>query len=343
MRTNKRAGFTLIELLVVIAIIAVLIALLLPAVQQAREAARRSQCRNNLKQLGLGIHNYHDSHSSFPFGGSGYPSQYNWGGGGSTGQCIYNWRGLILPYIDQAPLYNQMASQMQAASQPIANSENSPNSAWTTAYQGLAAHQTILALLNCPSDPMAERGNAPRGPGWSLNPATGATTSYFGSAGPEIQHVYCGQCIAAPCVCYHGPSGQYLASGVPGGGVGMFSLRSTRVRIRDVIDGTTNTLLVGEERIGSPDNRWWSEVHGSAGYDAFRQWTDPYAVTSTVRGINNPDSSVGYYGQGFGSVHEGGAHFCMADGSVRFISENINIAVFCFLGTKDKGEVVGEF
>src|SRR5690348_16086715 len=98
MNRRRSSGFTLIELLVVIAIIAVLIALLLPAVQQAREAARRSQCKNNLKQIGLGLHNYHDTFRIFPYGGTG-DQNYNWGAGISTGHGIFNWRGHILPYI----------------------------------------------------------------------------------------------------------------------------------------------------------------------------------------------------------------------------------------------------
>src|ERR1700755_1857180 len=109
MTSRRSRVFTLIELLVVIAIIAILIALLLPAVQQAREAARRSQCRNNLKQLGIALHNYHDTFNSLPWGGSGDSANYNWGNG-NTGQCMYNLRSMILPYIDQGPLYNLMAS-----------------------------------------------------------------------------------------------------------------------------------------------------------------------------------------------------------------------------------------
>jgi prepilin-type N-terminal cleavage/methylation domain-containing protein len=108
MTRRQRSGFTLIELLVVIAIIAILIALLLPAVQQAREAARRRQCKNNLKQIGLALHNYHDSLLVFPFGGSVGADIVNLS---TTGNNGFGWRVFILPYIDQAPLYNQLAAQ----------------------------------------------------------------------------------------------------------------------------------------------------------------------------------------------------------------------------------------
>lgn len=332
MRRRRPSGFTLIELLVVIAIIAVLIALLLPAVQQAREAARRSQCKNNLKQIGLGLHNYHETHGCFPYGGSG-DSDYDWGGGPSTGQGIYNWRGHILPYIDQAPLYNKMASDMAAAGQPIALPQGTnATGAWQTAYQALSAQTTVLPVYQCPSDPGAVGVRTTSPPGWSPIPATAAVASYWGSAGPESEHTQTGLCTSAPCVIYNG-SGQFNASGKPGGGVGMFSLRATRVSFRDFTDGSSNTLAAGEERVNDSAGNSWG----------FRQWMDPFSVTSTIRGINRADPSQGYYGQGFGSMHVGGAQFLMADGGVRFISENINIAVFCFLGTKSQGEVIPEF
>lgn len=340
-RSLRKSGFTLIELLVVIAIIAVLIALLLPAVQQAREAARRSQCRNNLKQLGLAIHNYHDAFSTFPWGGSGDTANYNWGNG-NTGQCIYNLRAMILPYIDQAPLYNLMASQMTAAGQPIAMA--APSGAWTTAYQNLSAHKTILPVYQCPSDPLSSNASCQKGPGWSPQPATAAGASYHGSAGPEAQHSYTDDlCHQTPgCTVYHG-SGYYLGAGVPGGGCGMFSVEATRVRMADITDGASNTFAMGEERLGTKNAQWWGDAY-APGYNPFHQWTDAAAATPTTRGINRDNiANLGYYGQGFSSLHTGGAHFLMADGSVRFVSENVNIITFNALGSRDKGEIVGEF
>ena len=331
----RSRGFTLIELLVVIAIIAVLIALLLPAVQQAREAARRSQCKNNLKQLGLALHNYHETHSCFPYGGS-TDSGYNWGANDTTGHGIYNWRGLILPNLDQATLYNKMASDMAAAGQPISQPVGGVSAAYKTAYEGLAAQKISLPVLQCPSDPLSGRSDAPSGVGanWGSghpSPAAGAPASYFGSAGPEAQHTQTNICVS-PCVFYRG-SGNFNASGVPGGGVGMFSLRATRVLIRDVTDGTSNTLFAGEERLGN----------SSGGFAvAYHQWMDPFSVTTTVRGVNR-NVTTDYYGQGFGSMHVGGAQFLMADGAVRFISENVNIATFCMLGTKGSGETPSDF
>ena len=110
----------------------------------------------------------------------------------------------------------------------------------------------------------------------------------------------------------------------------MFSLKATRVGTRDATDGTSNTLLVGEEKI-------------SLNNDSFRQWMESFCLTSTVRGINHASLSFGYYGQGFGSHHVGGAHFLMADGAVRFIGDTVNITTFNALGTKGTGEVTGEY
>jgi prepilin-type N-terminal cleavage/methylation domain-containing protein len=339
-KSRRKSGFTLIELLVVIAIIAVLIALLLPAVQQAREAARRTQCRNNLKQLGLAVHNYHDAFNTFPWGGSGDSTNYNWGGG-NTGQCIYNLRTMILPYIDQAGLYNAMAAQMAAAGQPIAMM--SPDSAWSAAYQNLTAHKTVLAIYACPSDPLGGNTSCQKGPAWSPQPATAAGSSYFGSAGPEAQHSYTDDlCHQTPgCVVYNG-SGAYLGAGVANGGCGLFSVQATRVRMGDITDGTSNTLAMGEERLGTKTNQWWGDLL-TPGHNPFHQWTDTAAVTPTTRGINRDNiANLGYYGQSFGSWHVGGAQFLMADGAVRFISENINIVTFNAMGSRDKGEIVGE-
>ena len=328
-------GFTLIELLVVIAIIAVLIALLLPAVQQARESARRSQCKNNLKQIGLALHNYHETHSCFPYGGS-TDSGYNWGSGNTTGHGIYNWRGLILPNMDLASLYNSMAASMTAAGQPISQPVGGVSSGYKTAYENLAEQKASLPVFRCPSDPLSGRSDCPSGVGggWGgghPSPPAATTASYFGCAGPEAQDSQSNICVS-PCVFYNG-SGNYNASGIIGGGVGMFSLRATRVQMRDVTDGTSNTLFAGEERLGN----------GTGGFAvAFHQWMDPFSVTTTVRGVNH-NVTTDYYGQGFGSMHVGGAQFLMADGAVRFVSENVNIATFCILGTKGSGEVAGDF
>ncbi len=325
----RTQGFTLIELLVVIAIIAVLIALLLPAVQQAREAARRSQCKNNLKQIGLGLHNYLDALNTFPYGGSGDSTNYAWGAGGSTGHGIFNWRGHILPYMDQAPLYNAMIAGMGVNS---VFQTGTTNGGYQTAAAALAAVKLTIPVYQCPSDPGAGRSDAVGGPwGGTTVAYLGTPASYFGSAGPSslyTQTTLCGS--TSGCTVYGGTD----YNGCGGAATpGMFALRATRFSTRDVTDGTSNTLFAGEEKILNTAGAMWG----------IRHWMDPYAVTSTARGVNRTDPTQGYYGQGFGSAHTGGAHFLMVDGAVRFISDNVNIITFCAVGTKGAGEVFGEY
>jgi prepilin-type N-terminal cleavage/methylation domain-containing protein/prepilin-type processing-associated H-X9-DG protein len=333
-----RTGFTLIELLVVIAIIAILIALLLPAVQQAREAARRTQCRNNLKQIGISLHNYHDAFNAFPFGGA---APTHWGSSFVSGAYAMNWRVHILPYIDQAPLYNSISTGMAGVG---LYGGSSPSSAWISAFRGLQAQTTIVPGYSCPSDPSGGNTTTNRGAAWALSPGAAtpggpsAVASYFGSAGPESQHSYCGLCSTSgtPCPCFNG-SGYYLGAGIPGQAAGMFALNPSVVRIRDVTDGTSMTLMVGEEAAK------WGPT-GNANLESFRQWMDVVAVTTTVRGVNRDAvASLGYYGQGFGSFHPGGAHFLMADGSVRFTSENVSITTFNQAGTRAGNDVPGDF
>src|SRR4051812_18590026 len=140
LHSRRRRAFTLIELLVVIAIIAILIALLLPAVQQAREAARRTQCRNNLKQIGLALHNYHDAANTIPPGYIGTQAVPN-----VTGQSLnYGWATFILPFMDQSPLYNTIGSGFSGP--------NAVTFASSTISASSAAYQTVLPAFRCPSD-----------------------------------------------------------------------------------------------------------------------------------------------------------------------------------------------
>jgi len=205
----KRA-FTLIELLVVIAIIAVLIALLLPAVQQAREAARRTQCRNNLHQIGLAMHNYHDTHRCFPPLDVGRKEE--------DGTCHHNrpssisWAALILPFLDESALYN--AVNMEQAIYLAVNT---------------TASQSVLSQYNCPSEVRPKGNWVPCGNGAcrTVNIAPGmAATSYVGNGGKVDR---------AGSVC------------TPNANTGPLHLNG-RVRIRDIRDGTSNTFLVGEAR-----------------------------------------------------------------------------------------------
>ena len=210
----KNRGFTLIELLVVIAIIAILIALLLPAVQQAREAARRSQCKNNLKQLGLATHNYHDSHNVFPISH------------GDTGNS-FGWRAMILPYVDQSPLYNKINFNGN-----IVDAGN------------LEIAQTPLGLFHCPSDPSANNvsGGNQVWSNWCFPascPAASrnniAVTTYKGVDG----RAYDQSLTASPMP--HGMFDRRMGLQASGGGNSLITPNRT-MKMRDVLDGTSNVL-----------------------------------------------------------------------------------------------------
>lgn len=327
-QSSKRSAFTLIELLVVIAIIAVLIALLLPAVQQAREAARRSQCKNNLKQIGLALHNYHDSANVFPFGGS-YDDED--AVSGSLAPNI-SWAVRVLPNLDQAPLYNQLdMTRADVTSWPLA-STNRP------------ARETQVAVFRCPTDTY---------PNFNPIPSEGtvkyAQTSYSGSLG--AQRTATGTC--APFDIYREPLAtnyNYGRTSNPQKVSGMFAQGHAKIGIRDVTDGTSNTLFVGECLASchalTIRTGWWP----SSGRVVASSTIVPINEMTTCDGsnrISNPSCTVAAtsanYAWGFKSMHTGGAHFLMVDGAVRFISENVNHQTYQYLGGRAEGKVIGEY
>jgi prepilin-type N-terminal cleavage/methylation domain-containing protein/prepilin-type processing-associated H-X9-DG protein len=299
----RRTGFTLIELLVVIAIIAVLIALLLPAVQQAREAARRTQCRNNLKQIGLALHNYHDAHLTFPSGWIGVTAGVPTPHDGSNGA---GWGTMILPYVDQANLYNLFNSHV--------NIENPLNDAFRL---------TPLSMFRCPSDSQPDRFliEEEGSPGTVICELP--TANYVADFGTiEIDG------------CENAPGTPPVSSGGQCLGDGAFFHNSV-IKLKDLTDGTSNTLIAGERRTNVTLG-WYSTWVGrvAEGEEAFQRVTGSQDHTP-----NHPDAHF----DDFSSTHEGGAHFVLGDGHVRFISENIDTRLYQALGTIRGGEVLGEF
>ncbi len=336
-RTAIPRGFTLIELLVVIAIIAVLIALLLPAVQQAREAARRTQCKNNLKQLGLANHNYHDVANRFPI---------NEGSVGAS-TLVY-----LLPYIDQAPLYNSLNytgcwSDGLAGKPPTQDTRVMWNNT-----NGTPLYRRIMPAFQCPTDP---------GSGTMITTGgQGAPTSYATSMG--AQQINCYNACTLPFSVdefalgnaegnlalpgqLSGIVNRGLGAYYPGVPLGTYAVWSAA--IRDITDGTSNTILMGEVRqsCGTSVGTSWGWTHPDS------LW---YATTAPINYNTCPDNP-GYSGTnpcmttcyttayGFKSKHTGGAQFVMADGAVKFLSENIDLTTYRRLGGRADGNVVGEF
>ncbi|MEX1233346.1 MAG: DUF1559 domain-containing protein [Planctomycetaceae bacterium] len=311
-RCRSKSGFTLIELLVVIAIIAVLIALLLPAVQQAREAARRTQCKNNLKQIGLALHNYHDTFRVFPFGG--VP------GNNMGWSMAMNWRYDILPYLDQGPLYNTLSllPRQYACSYPSGTD--------TVGWISRSEQQHVMQVFICPSESVGPITGGNQNGGDTCCPSVSAAASYTGSAST------CGPSDGSGYYCGNLWTG---ASEIPG----MFALCISRVAIRGVPDGTSSTIFVGEHTFNKP-----KPGCGSGEGSNYNCWMGQFgAVSSVIYGINLPCRTSWTSGLGWGSMHEGGAHFLLVDGAVRFISENINYNTLVSLSTRQGGEEIGEF
>lgn len=337
-RRRARRAFTLIELLVVIAIIAVLIALLLPAVQAAREAARKTQCKNNLKQYGLGLANYHDVHNMFPIGGTELAL-------GSAPNL--SWQARILPYMEQAPIYNQM--QMTAVDATL-----------LLLKDNLALCSHLIPGTVCPSDSRIGVNPAPP-------PAGGAPiaqTSYSGSVGYQNMG---GASPAAPCGTFFfsapysqlpGYQSQSFADSYPGNPAllsGMFSRSGCKIRIADVSDGSSNTIFVGEILPTCNPNSysnyiggfWQANGAGNAHASTIVPinnfttctWATGNQVTTTAcQGNSGGDQ----WNLGFRSLHMGnGAHCLFVDGSVHLLTGSINYATYQALGGRSDNQPVG--
>ncbi|QDT53471.1 putative major pilin subunit [Caulifigura coniformis] len=318
---KSRRGFTLIELLVVIAIIAILIALLLPAVQQAREAARRTQCKNALKQIGLALHNYHDTFSKLP---SGSVASLN-GAGTQDYGFGWTWHASILPYIDQAPMYNAIQG-------PENNGLGTDTGDQNGAKQKLGG-QTVIPVFWCPSQPDVRGGSQKNG--YAPSNYNGNMGRYIGNGNDD---------------CYNSAQGLATPNDIRTkawgcmNGDGIFYINSS-VSFRDVSDGLSNTIFVSEVVDTGGDALGDYNAGGDRRYvfSTGAEGNPPTEMTEYLMAAETNDPINGGAEEAAGSFHVGGAHFALGDGAVRFISENISMDTYRALSTRKGGEIVGEF
>ncbi len=357
---RDRRGFTLVELLVVIAIIGILVGLLLPAVQAAREAARRMQCSNNVKQIGLSLHNYHDVHKALPSNGFQHVGTamepHTWTDSSKGSQLAK-----LLPFMEQTALYNSIP--FGQAPLPLLDPGQRPNNSEWQAYvlsrgtgsfdfNGLRVERTwhvVVPTFLCPSDGFMKKWQ------WSdgANAGHRALSNYGFSIGAQAMPSLDGSCNLFPGNIFgDGPNGHANSTGSAGVS-GMFGRGEWFPTFSEVRDGLSNTIAVGEVLPNKSDHHWNGWMHfnsmgwtattapinfpivgiGEAGWD---QSTNP-------RNLDNR-SGIGCNGwrnwqtsQGFKSGHTGGANFVMGDGSVHFLPDAIDYRVYNALGGRGEG------
>jgi prepilin-type N-terminal cleavage/methylation domain-containing protein/prepilin-type processing-associated H-X9-DG protein len=369
---RRARGFTLIELLVVIAIIAVLIALLLPAVQAAREAARRSQCVNNLKQIGLALHNYHQASDCFPSGALVIYSKTN---GVNQNNWSFSAHARMLANIEQQALYNATNFSLAAINDGVDGNAGT--------YANSTVTGTRLSVFLCPSSPP---------PGWQfeggapLNVFTAPGNNYFASCGSTFE--FSGAGLGG---IFSPPNGVFQYDGVGG----------SAIRIRDVADGTSNTIAFGEWQTGdglqsivtipsdiifvggfplgvSRPGPTMAAANDPTWMQNFQTWLNSCQAAAPKSGRTNQTSDLGRcwaFGLnattlgnvllppnpkypncssvsqtsnaiqnpgmwGLSSFHPGGANILMCDGSVKFLKDSTNMVTVWAIGSRNQGEVV---
>ncbi len=286
---RQHRAFTLVELLVVIAIIGILVSLLLPAVQAAREAARRMSCYNNLKQIGLALHNYHDTHQALPMGWIGVDQVTRQPH--ALGQPGWGWAARVLPFLEQSNTESLVQGDL-----PITDPSN------------LAARNTHLALYRCPSDAGSQQFFNITG---SMPTVRIPVANYVGMAGTqELENC------------------EPLPIGVQCETDGIF-YHNSATNFRDIIDGLSNTFMVGERNSKIDNSTWVGSIPGAdEGFERFLGIAD------------HAPNTVGAHLDDLSSYHPGGTNFVIADGSVRLIASTIDLQVYKGLATTQGGEPV---
>jgi prepilin-type N-terminal cleavage/methylation domain-containing protein/prepilin-type processing-associated H-X9-DG protein len=313
LRLRNRSAFTLIELLVVIAIIAILIGLLLPAVQKVRAAAARAQCQNNLKQLALACHSFHDAYKRLPYNAlnTSVVSYSNNDLTHTPGSDLWTWIARILPYIEQGPL---------------ATTYNIPNATYGSANTGVAGQgiAAVIPTLLCPSD-NGTYNTGPTDTDWpNVNWVMGMT-NYRGVSG-------CNWAWSSNAA-YNYNDPQFGNNGLDNGNGIFFRTDGHRaLTLQGITDGTSNTFMIGE------DMHWYDQHCG--GWAFYN-----YANATCALPLNYQDpysTSYGDWGNrySFHSNHDAGANFAFADGSVRFVQNGIDLPSYYALSTYKSGDIV---
>ncbi|QDU22099.1 DUF1559 domain-containing protein [Urbifossiella limnaea] len=328
----RKAAFTLIELLVVIAIIAILIGLLLPAVQKVREAASRAKCQNNLKQLGLAQHNYNDTNGRFPPGGQMGPFM------GQPGSQTGDWgddRGSFLtyslPYMEQMGLWNLMSS-FGGSPETVHNSAGKLRAA-----ANFSGGSGIVSTYRCPSDAWNSD--------WRM-------TNYAGSAGPQCMAGGCGADIYIANCNRGGITHPGYAESPDHGNAwgeadirGLYNRLGAKIKFASVTDGLSNTIMIGEVLPEQHDHYWdgsWTHFNGGVAHHGTNVPINFDTSDRAGRCGSVPAKNIGNWNTswGFKSKHSGGANFVLGDGSVRFLTQTVDIRTYQYLGCRNDGQPV---